>query len=130
MRGRIGQLIAIGCVLAVLAATGVWWLTPRPGRTLTTYLTSAVGLFPGNEVLILGVPVGRISTVEPRGRLVKVVMTIEDPVRVPASASAVVITPSLVTGRGIQLTPAYTGGPAMPDGGVIPVERTAVPLGV
>ncbi|HET9117078.1 MAG TPA: MCE family protein, partial [Pseudonocardiaceae bacterium] len=71
-----------------------------------------------------------ITTVAPQGRLVKVVMTVEDLVDVPAGVSAVVISPSLVAGRSIQLVPAYTGGPRMPDGGVIPVERTAVPLGV
>jgi phospholipid/cholesterol/gamma-HCH transport system substrate-binding protein len=41
-----------------------------------------------------------------------------------------VVAPSLVTGRHITLTPPYTGGPAMADGAVIPVRRTAVPLGV
>lgn len=130
MRRRTGLVIAIGCVLGVLMAAGLWWLTPHPGRTITAYLTSAVGVFPDNEVLILGVPVGRITTVAPQDRLVKVVLTIEDSVDVPAGVSAVVISPSLVAGRSIQLTPAYTQGPTMPDGGVIPVERTAVPLGV
>jgi virulence factor Mce-like protein len=87
-------------------------------------------VYPGNPVLILGVPVGRITSVTPQGRVVKVVMRIDPSVHVPAGASAVVIQPSLVAGRSIQLTPAYTGGPTMPDGGVIPVQRTAVPLGI
>jgi phospholipid/cholesterol/gamma-HCH transport system substrate-binding protein len=135
MRRWIGRLIAIGCVLAILVtaslvAAGGWWLAPRSGRTITAYLTSAVGVFPDNAVLVLGVPVGRITSVAPQGRLVKVVMRVEDSVDVPAAASAVVISPSLVAGRSIQLTPAYTRGPRMPDGGVIPVERTAVPLGI
>jgi len=30
--------------------------------------------------------------------------------------------------RAIQLTPAYTGGPVLPDNAVIPEERTAVPV--
>ena len=33
--------------------------------------------------------------------------------KVPADAKAVILSPSLVTSRAIQLTPAYTGGPAM-----------------
>jgi virulence factor Mce-like protein len=125
-----GRLIAAGCALAVLVTAGVWWLAPRPGRTITAYLTSAVALYPENPVLILGVPVGRITSVQPQGRVVKVVMTIDRSVNVPAGASAVVIQPSLVAGRSIQLTPAYTTGPTMPDGGVIPVQRTAVPFGI
>jgi virulence factor Mce-like protein len=129
----VGRVIAVGLVLGVLAvgtAAALWWLVPRPGRTITAYLTSAVGVYPDNSVLILGVPVGRIATVAPQGRVVKVVMIIDRSVEVPAGASAVVIAPSLVAGRSIQLAPAYTGGPTMPDGGVIPVQRTAVPLGI
>ncbi|MGH3721608.1 MAG: MCE family protein [Pseudonocardiaceae bacterium] len=128
--GRAARVIAVGCVLGLLASTGVWWLTRSTGRTITGYFTSAVGVYPDNEVLILGVPVGRITTVAPQGRLVKVVMTIERSVAVPADASAVVMSPSLVAGRSIQLVPAYTTGPTMADGAVIPIERTAVPLGV
>ena len=128
--GRTAQMIAVCCVLGLLAATGVWWLTRSTGRTVTGYFTSAVGVFPDNEVLILGVPVGRITSVQPQGPVVKVVMTIDGSVAVPANASAVVVSPSLVAGRSIQLAPAYTTGPTMADGAVIPLERTAVPLGV
>jgi phospholipid/cholesterol/gamma-HCH transport system substrate-binding protein len=128
--GRVTRVIAIGGVLCLLVATGVWWLTRSTERTITGYFTSAVGVFPDNEVRILGVSVGRITSVQPQGPVVKVVMTIDDSVDVPANASAVVVSPSLVAGRSIQLTPAYTGGPTMPDGGLIPLERTAVPLGV
>ena len=127
--GRAVRVIAVGCVLGLLA-TGVWWLTRSTGRTVTGYFTSAVGVFPDNEVLILGVPVGRITSVQPQGPVVKVVMRIDEAVAVPATASAVVVSPSLVAGRGIQLVPAYTTGPTMADGAVIPLERTAVPLGV
>ena len=39
-----------------------------------------------------------------------------------------ILSPKLITSRAIQLTPAYTGGPALADGAVIPQERTAVPV--
>jgi ABC-type transporter Mla subunit MlaD len=35
-----------------------------------------------------------------------------------------------VTGRYIQLAPTWSGGPELQSGAVIPIERTAVPLGV
>ena len=38
------------------------------------------------------------------------------------------MSPTLVTSRAIQLTPAYTGGPVMADNAVIPQDRTAVPV--
>ncbi|MFN2495447.1 MAG: MCE family protein [Pseudonocardiaceae bacterium] len=123
-------MIALAGLAALLVAAGVWWLAGNERRTVTAYFSSAVAVFPGNDVRILGVPVGQVTTLEPRGPVVKVVMEIDDSVDVPADASAVVVAPSLVTGRHVQLTPAYTGGPTMPDGAVIPLQRTAVPLGV
>ncbi|MDQ2638518.1 MAG: MCE family protein, partial [Actinomycetota bacterium] len=48
--------------------------------------------------------------------------------RVPADARAVIINPTLVTARAIQLVPAYTDGPVMTAGTVIPQDRTAVPI--
>ena len=40
--------------------------------------------------------------------------------KVPADAKAAILSPTLVTSRAIQLTPAYTGGPVMADDAVIP----------
>jgi virulence factor Mce-like protein len=41
----------------------------------------------------------------------------------------VIVAPNLVAARYVQLAPAYeSSGPTMPDGAVIPVERTAVPV--
>src|SRR5258705_6434337 len=48
--------------------------------------------------------------------------------RSPADVKAVILSPQLITGRAIQLTPAYTGGPRLADNAVIPEERTAVPV--
>lgn len=127
---RLTQLIAIVGVLALAVTFGVWWLLRDDGRTVTGYFSNAAAVFEGNEVRVLGVPVGRITSVEPAGRVVRIGMMIEDSVPVPADANAVVVSPSLVTGRYVQLTPPYTGGPRMADGAVIPFERTAVPLGV
>jgi phospholipid/cholesterol/gamma-HCH transport system substrate-binding protein len=53
---------------------------------------------------------------------------VDDKYKVPANVNAVIMSPSLVPVRAIQLTPVYTGGPAMRDGAVIPQERTAVPV--
>ena len=39
-----------------------------------------------------------------------------------------IISPNLVSARFIQLTPAYTGGAVLPDGGSIDLARTAVPV--
>lgn len=124
---QLGALIA---VVAVLLATGFWLVTSGGGRPVTAYFTTAAALFPDNDVRVLGVPVGKIDRITPEGDRVRVDMTItDDDVRLPADVSAAVVSPSLVTGRYVQLTPVWTGGPEW-TGQQIPLERTAVPLGV
>lgn len=129
-RMLLGGVAGLAVLLVLGAAAAGWWPVRAGHRTVTGYFSSAVAVFPDNDVRILGVPVGRIASVQPQGPVVKVVMELDGSVRVPADAKAVVLAPSLVTGRTIALTPAYTGGPVLADGAVIPLERTAVPLGV
>ncbi|MEU6699029.1 MCE family protein [Pseudonocardia sp. NPDC046786] len=124
------QFAALLAVVAVLAATGVWMITSGGGRPVTAYFTNAAALFEDNDVRVLGVPVGKIDRITPEGDRVRVDMTItDDDVRLPADVRAAVISPSLVTGRYVQLTPVWTGGPEW-DGSPIPLDRTAFPLGV
>ncbi len=126
------QFVALGGVLAVLIAAGVWVVAGNSGgRHVTAYFSNASALFPDNQVTVLGVPVGSIDSVTPEGTQVRVEMTITDKdLRLPADVNAVVISPSLVTGRFVQFSPPYRGGPQLADGATIPIARTAVPLGV
>ena len=49
-------------------------------------------------------------------------------VNVPADAKAVIVSPSIVGDRYIQLTPVYESGPKLADGAVLQTDQTAVPL--
>ena len=115
--------------LVAILVGGVYVLASRPGgRHLVAYFTSAVGIYPGDQVRVLGVPVGAIDAIEPRSSDVKITMSVSDDLKVPKDARAVVMSPNLVAARFIQLTPVYTGGAALPDGGSIDLDRTAVPV--
>jgi phospholipid/cholesterol/gamma-HCH transport system substrate-binding protein len=99
------------------------------GRThIVAYFDNSNGLFKGDEVLVLGVPVGEIDRIEPQPDRAKITLWVDDSYKVPADVRAAILSPQLITARAIQLTPAYTGGPAMADGAVIPQNRTAVPV--
>lgn len=131
LHGRKAFAAAIALVAFVVAAgvTGaVFAFSGPPAHTYTAYFREAVGVYPGSNVDILGVKVGTISSVRPQGTQVKVVMSIDPDVQVPAGADAVVIVPSVVADRYIQLSPAYTGGAVLASGGVIPASRTATPV--
>ena len=117
---------ALVAVIVAVSAVALW-PSSQPKR-LTAYFTTANGLYNGDRVTILGVPVGQVTAVTPQAGKIRVDMTYDSDVQVPAGAKAAIVTPTLVTTRTIQLTPAYTGGPALADGGAIPVSRTAVPV--
>ncbi len=78
--------------------------------------------------MILGVPVGKVDKITPGAGAVSVDVTLDKGYAVPAQAQAAIIAPTLVSGRYVQLAPAYTGGPQMADGGSIPIDRTATPV--
>ncbi|MER7012379.1 MCE family protein [Saccharopolyspora sp. NPDC000359] len=123
------RILSIAVVLVLAATTAVWWLFfGAAERKVTAYFNAAVGIYPGGDVRVLGVPVGTVDEVVPQGRLVRVVMSVDRDVEVPADAGAVAVAPSVVSDRYVQLTPVYRGGPTLEDGAVIPKERTATPV--
>ena len=110
----------------VVAAFAVW---PRTQKTHVTGLFSrAVGLYPGSDVRVLGVPIGTVTAVTPMGDHVAVELEYDSAIKVPASARAAVVSPSLVSDRYVQLLPAYTSGPVMSSGSTIALDHTAVPV--
>ncbi|MEE4544199.1 MCE family protein [Streptomyces sp. V4-01] len=128
------RALALGTVLAVVAAAAVtagFVAFGGPGgHRVTAYFDHTVGVYPGSDLRVLGVKVGTVDKITPQGRQVKVTLTLDHGVKVPAGAGAVVVAPSVVADRYIQLTPAYTGGPQLKDHAVIPATRTATPVEV
>lgn len=123
---RNRMLIAGGVILILLVA----WVLPNGEnhRTVTAHFPQAVSIYKGSDVTIMGVPVGRVTEVVPQGDSVKVVMNYSDEYKLPADVKAAIVTPTLVADRFVQLVPAYSGGPVLPDAGDIPLERSVVPV--
>lgn len=130
MTKRRNARTALAVVLVLTLAAALLLRTIGHGdRTeVVGYFDNSTALFPGDDIRILGVPVGRVTKVEPQPDGVKISFWFDRKYKVPADAMAAILSPMLVTGRAIQLTPVYTGGPTMRDGAVIPRGRTAVPV--
>jgi len=96
--------------------------------TVTAYFSDSAGLFVGNDVGVLGVPVGEITDIEPEGDQVKVTLEIDADQDVPADAGAVVVARSVATDRYVELTPVYSGGAKLEDGAKIETDRTRTPV--
>jgi virulence factor Mce-like protein len=124
---RRRALVAGIATLALLGAGGCGVLD-GDHKTITAHFTDSIGLFPGNHVDVLGVPIGTVTKVEPQGTSVAVTMKLPAEVKIPADAGALIIPPTVITDRYVELTPVWKSGPVMPDGGVIPLERTRTPV--
>ena len=122
----------LAAVLAVILAAGVTvavrFKDHIDQNVIVAYFENSNGLFPGDDVRVLGVRVGRVDKIEPEPERAKVTLSVDKSVNVPAGVNAAILSPQLVTGRAIQLTPAYTSGPLLGGGAVIPQSRTAVPV--
>ncbi len=117
-------------VILLLLATGLVWMFSSGGgaKTITAYFPRAVSVYEGSDVRVLGVPIGTVEDVEPEGTRVKVTMTYDAEVELPMNAEAVIISPSVVGDRYIQITPAHKSGKVLPDNAVLDTDRTAIPL--
>jgi phospholipid/cholesterol/gamma-HCH transport system substrate-binding protein len=124
MIGAIAGVVAL--VLAVVVVVRV--VVTEPQNSVIGYFASSNGIYVGDDVRILGVPVGRIEKIEPRPDDTKITFSVDRKYKVPANAKAAILSPSLVSARSIALVPGYTGGPSLNNGAVIPIDRTAVPV--
>ncbi|BBZ70421.1 MCE family protein [Mycobacterium paraseoulense] len=127
-----GGKIALAISLVICLAGGITVVALKsfgaPPTNVIAYFENSNGIFAGDDVMILGVRVGKIDKIEPQPDRARISFHIDGKHKVPANANAVIINPTLVSARALQLTPAYAGGPVMSTGAVIPQQRTAVPV--
>ena len=117
------MIVVIGGLVAMMRGGD------SPRMTVTASFDRAIGLYPGGSVRILGVSVGTIRSVTPDGPKVRVVMDLPTDVPVPADVTAVVIPPSLVSDRYVELSPVYEEGQSrLLDGATIGETLTPVEL--
>lgn len=131
MAGKLGTNLArvvTVVVIAAIVATGLYFvLSGSDDKKVTARFTAAVGIYNGTPVRQLGVNVGKVTSVSPKGSYVEVEMTYESQYSLPKDATAVEVANSLVSDRYIQLS-AYSGsGPKLADNATIPMDRTAAP---
>lgn len=123
-----GKVLAVAFALVVLM--GVLFVITEGGdkKTLTAHFPRAVSVYKDTDVRILGVNVGKVTSVTPEGESVRVEIEYDAEYKLPDDAKAVIVTPTLVADRFVQLTPAYTSGKVMADDADIPLKDTGVPV--
>lgn len=126
MNRRVPTLIIALLLIAAAAA----WIADRATSTLTitARFDHTVGLYKGDDVRMVGVPVGEITDIKARGGYVEVVMEIDADTPAAADTGAVIVPPGLLASRYIQLTKPWVAGPKLADGAELDESRTAAPM--
>jgi virulence factor Mce-like protein len=95
---------------------------------LTVWFERAVSLYPESHVQVMGLDAGTIDAVEPEGDRVRVELSVDGDVPIPADVHAAIVPQSLIGERNVVLQPAWQpGDERIEDGATIPVERTSIP---
>jgi phospholipid/cholesterol/gamma-HCH transport system substrate-binding protein len=97
-------------------------------KHLTAHFARTVGLYKHSDVRVLGVRIGQVTSIKPEGRTVRVEMEYDAKYKLPVDAKAVVIAPSIVSDRYVQITPVWKSGAALPPVFDLTTDRTAVPV--
>lgn len=121
-------VVVAAVVAAVLAVVGFKIITSSSGRyVVTADFADTTGLYVGNEVDYLGVPIGKVDSITPMGTVMRVRMSLDNDIKLPQAAGAQIMQSALLTDRYIQVGPAYTGGPTLAAGTAIPSSHTRSP---
>lgn len=122
-------VLAVALAAALILGYLLSGAGPGPDRrVVAAEFATADGVYVGSQVRIVGVEVGIVEEVEPVGDVVRVQMSVDSDTPLPEDVGAAVMNPAVIADRFVELTPAYSGGPMLDDGAVIPVDRTRAPL--
>ncbi|MGX1772367.1 MCE family protein [Nocardia brasiliensis] len=131
-RTVVVAVVALVTVAVVVGVSGATWVDRvRPTQqTMCAEFADTVGLYEGNSVTLLGVEIGTVSGIEARGDRMRVTMTIDGKIELPADVTAATMSSSIVTDRHVELSKTYTGGPKFDTAQCLPLERTRTPVGI
>jgi phospholipid/cholesterol/gamma-HCH transport system substrate-binding protein len=121
------KLLALIQVVALIVL-GFFLLRGTDERVVTAHFDRAIAVYPGTDLRVMGVQIGKVTAVVPEGNSVRVEMKYDGQYKLPADARAAVVTPTLIADRYVQVFPAYGGGPVMADDADIPLSRTQTPV--
>lgn len=114
-------LVAVGVVAHLKLSDSQRW-------EVAAEFVDTTGLYVGNEVQYLGVPVGEITRIAPQGPVMRVEMSVDPDIKIPREAVAEILQSALLTDRYVELGPVYKGGPVLASGSTIASMRTRSPV--
>jgi len=127
-RKQAVRLTALGAILIFICGFILYAVAQRPTRSLTAHFSAAVGVYVGSDIRVLGIKIGQIDSIAVHVSDIEVHMSYDAAYKIPANAVAVVVPPSIVSDRYVQLAPVYRSGEVLADHADIPISRTQAPV--
>lgn len=123
---RIRAAVAILVVAVLVLSCGqTGGQTQRTTRGLCAIMADSIGLYQGNSVTRMGVPVGTVDRIEPTSAAVRVTFSLNGGIAIPAQTKAVTRNPTILADRSLELSGGIAGEGVLTPGNCIPLERTA-----
>ena len=117
--------IAIATIGSLIA--GALYVASTPARSQARYcalMPDAIGLYVGNPVTRLGVPIGKVTAIRPENAAARVEFDIDDDQALTADAGAVTVSASLIASRQLALVDGAGKGPALHSGSCLTKTKT------
>lgn len=122
------RVVSVLVVLLLVAGAVVLFVDRADSNTLTVDFPRTNSLYVGSDVKIVGVPIGTVDSLTPRGEVVRAEISYPSDVKLPEDVRVVIVSPSIVGDRFVQLAPAYSGGAELPNRAKLGPDRTEVPV--
>lgn len=131
---RLRRTRLLVLLMAIVLVAVAWAKVPGTQdwerMALSADFADTTGIYVGNEVQYLGVPIGHVTGITPAGPVMTVHMSVDPRTPLPKDAGAEILQSALLTDRFVEIGPAYRGGPRLAAGAHIAVERTRSPISI
>ncbi|GAB4589934.1 MlaD family protein [Nocardia sp. IFM 10818] len=129
---RIAKGAFIGAAALAVGSCSIVPIGVKDAAGQTQHFTAdfrnIAGMFEGNPITVLGLEVGKVDKIIPKGEYVEVHMTVDKGIKIPKDVVAALISPSIVTDRHIELSPVYTGGETLKENAHLTTSQTKTPV--
>ncbi|WP_084956406.1 MCE family protein [Thermoactinospora rubra] len=123
------RALAVAVAGVLLASTGGCAVLGAPPYTLTAVFAAAPSLYEQARVKVMGLDAGSVERIAIEGDRVRVVMSIDPDIPLPADVKAVVAPQNTLGERNVVLYPPWKPGDRrIAPGAVIPPDRTDLPV--
>ena len=126
---RVRRALVIAVTAAGVVANGAS-CAPRSEGQRAEYcaiMSDSVGLYTGNPVTQMGYQIGKVKTITPGIKDVRVDFTLTERRPLPRDVKAIIRSTSILADRSLEVVGNYDSGPKLPAGQCIPLSRTATP---